>query len=489
MSLNIFSLNCRGLHKTLKRKIIFSTCRKYDVSCLQETFITEKKYDTWKKEWHGTFFHFSCSSNSKGQILLINDKLKIDIQPKLLRADERVIASELVIDKNKYCIINVYAPNKSKEKQVFFKDLGNFLNKLNPEYRVFICGDFNTVLNNKLDIISGENHDMRDINYFKTFIDKFDLHDIWRLHNPDVKDFTWSKKQNNLFLARRLDYILCNDFSLSSINSIEHNIICCSDHKAVVVTTQTSNFIRGPGIWHFNNSLLHDQIYTTRINKTIDTYINETVTLNPTMRWELLKAEIKSITVQYCTNKNQSNFLEEKQLLIEINRISKLIIENPKAQKLHEDLSQLKMKLEVFNLNKAKGAQVRSKLKYIEEGEKNTNYFLGLEKCMGAQNTIQELYKNNNVIQDPLKILSEIEMFYSTLYQKDTQIDDSKENIENFIYNISFPKLSDEDKAICDSDMSIEEMGAALLKLNNKSSPGCDGFTTPFYKFFWKKIK
>ena len=29
---------------------------------------------------------------------------------------------------------------------------------------------------------------------------------------------------------------------------------------------------------------------------------------------------------------------------------------------------------------KAKGAQIRSRIKWIEEGEKNTNYFLSLEK-------------------------------------------------------------------------------------------------------------
>ena len=72
------------------------------------------------------------------------------------------------------------------------------------------------------------------------------------------------------------------------------------------------------------------------------------------MKWEILKVELKSITVQYCTTKkNQSNFQEEKQLLIEYYRISTQLIENPKCQQLQEDISKLKMKLEVFNLNKA----------------------------------------------------------------------------------------------------------------------------------------
>ena len=62
-------------------------------------------------------------------------------------------------------------------------------------------------------------------------------------------------------------------------------------------------------------------------------------------------------------------------------------------------------------LNKARGAQIRSRVKYIEKGEKNTKYFLGIEKSKGAQNTIQEIKSDLNTTVDPLKILSEIEGF------------------------------------------------------------------------------
>jgi hypothetical protein len=31
--------------------------------------------------------------------------------------------------------------------------------------------------------------------------------------------------------------------------------------------------------------------------------------------------------------------------------------------------------------DKAKGAQIRSRIKWVEEGEKNTKFFLGLEKA------------------------------------------------------------------------------------------------------------
>ena len=36
--------------------------------------------------------------------------------------------------------------------------------------------------------------------------------------------------------------------------------------------------------------------------------------------------------------------------------------------------------------------------------------------------------------------------------------------------------------------MTFQECGKALYNMSNKKSPGSDGYTTEFYKFFWKEI-
>jgi hypothetical protein len=42
---------------------------------------------------------------------------------------------------------------------------------------------------------------------------------------------------------------------------------------------------------------------------------------------------------------------------------------------------------------------------------------------------------------------------------------------------------------MCDRNITVEEAGKALKQLKNGKSPGSDGFTTDFYKFFWCDIK
>ena len=51
------------------------------------------------------------------------------------------------------------------------------------------------------------------------------------------------------------------------------------------------------------------------------------------------------------------------------------------------------------------------------------------------------------------------------------------------------PKITDTDKNSCDTPNTLQECSKALQLLPNNKSPGSDGFTTKFYKFFWKDIK
>ena len=59
---------------------------------------------------------------------------------------------------------------------------------------------------------------------------------------------------------------------------------------------------------------------------------------------------------------------------------------------------------------------------------------------------------------------------------------------EKFL-NDNIPKLNESDRLICDKLLSLEECTKALKLLPNNKSPGSDGFTTNFYKFFWIDLK
>ena len=60
--------------------------------------------------------------------------------------------------------------------------------------------------------------------------------------------------------------------------------------------------------------------------------------------------------------------------------------------------------------------------------------------------------------------------------------------IEFFEQN-RIPQLPNLEKIMCDEVLTLEEITKSLKLLPNNKSPGSDGFTTNFYKFFWVDIK
>ena len=66
-----------------------------------------------------------------------------------------------------------------------------------------------------------------------------------------------------------------------------------------------------------------------------------------------------------------------------------------------------------MNIEKAEAAKIRVKLKWIEEGKKCTNFFLGLEKFKATSNTVFKI-KNNygNEITDEMKLLKSFDHFF-----------------------------------------------------------------------------
>jgi hypothetical protein len=129
----------------------------------------------------------------------------------------------------------------------------------------------------------------------------------------------------------------------------------------------------------------------------------------------------------------------------------------------------------------------------IEMGEKNTKYFLNLEKQNYKNKCITKLINDKEeIIEDEKQILEYEAEFYKSLYSdpqlKEKNKDKSQAANDTFL-DVNTPKIKEDDKQWCERNIDLEEIGKALKGLKNGKSPGTDGFTADFYKFFWIKIK
>ena len=82
------------------------------------------------------------------------------------------------------------------------------------------------------------------------------------------------------------------------------------------------------------------------------------------------------------------------------------------SDELNEKLNEVKNKLEHIYDYKLNGIFIRSRARWIEEGEKNTRYFLSMEKRNRATNNISSLVINGNTISDRHLILDQAKLFY-----------------------------------------------------------------------------
>ena len=322
-------------------------------------------------------------------------------------------------------------------------------------------------------------------------MNEFNLCDIWRLKNPDSKLFTW--RQRNPLIQCRLDFWLISEFLVGNVSKISIDPSIKTDHSKISLSLSGENFSkRGPGFWKFNADLLTDKAYVETVKAVLLECDNKYQNMeNKNLKWDVIKCEIRGATVKFSKQKHKKERdkelnLKKEQLNLE-NLLSKAELDRD-VDHLLQKLDSVKEDLQEIVDKQTRGAILRSHAEHCEGNEKNSKYFLSLEKRNFKNKCINKLYVKGVEISSESSILEEEKEFYENLYK-------SKENVENYSGNTDFfregviPKLSEIEKDICESDISETECAKVLKTFKNNKSPGTDGLTAEFYKFFWVDIR
>ena len=141
-------------------------------------------------------------------------------------------------------------------------------------------------------------------------------------------------------------------------------------------------------------------------------------------------------------------------------------------------------------MEESEGARIRAGQKWVEEGEKGTNFFLNLEKQRANSKTIFRLKSSGSdqVITSCPDILSELEFLYSDLYN-DIQSSEDLADETDFFDSGEKTYLDEQDIEFMDEPLSEAEVINALKRSSNGSAPGLDGLPAEVYKFFWDDIR
>ena len=159
----------------------------------------------------------------------------------------------------------------------------------------------------------------------------------------------------------------------------------------------------------------------------------------------------------------------EKQIS-DIENSSSLDINMNRKRELENQLN------EIFD-TKSKGAQICSRVNWVNEGEQNTKFFLSLKKKNQSNNVITKLNTENGIVSYEGDVLKTICSFYEQLYTSksfnDVDIDDY---LSDDVPNVN--------EILCDSFPTIDECKEAVLNMKSNKAPGLDGISAEFYKCF-----
>ena len=93
--------------------------------------------------------------------------------------------------------------------------------------------------------------------------------------------------------------------------------------------------------------------------------------------------------------------------------------------------------------------------------------------------------ENGEIISKQNDILTEAKQFYKTMYEnKEGENGCTVNELEKDMQYLNFKRLSMEEKLGLEGEITVCEAGVILKNMNNNKSPGTDGFTTEFFKFF-----
>ena len=444
---------------------------------LHETHSTPECEKIWRNEWGGEILYAHGTSAARGIAVCVKKQIFKNIRNVHTNGngDGRVIIFDVIENDQTVSIAAIYAPNE--DKPVFFENLRNLLKQRNENK--IILGDFNLALNPELDRCNTYCNNNKCKIVVEDIMNEYCMSDVWRVRNPLKKEYSWFKK-GNIQKASRIDFALVSGGIDQKVENPMYIAGVMTDHRALYLSLDLNYCERGTGYWKLNTQLLTEKEYIDMMNEAIQKQTQMNQHLTPTKQWEAMKTMIKNKTIKYSTARNTLNKIVISQLSERVNEYEARLPLNQEEYKLWQET---KLELEEKLLQKVKGNMFRSKVRWYEEGEKNTKYFFSLEKARYNAKTCYKVIDDKGVEHtQSMQILQVQKQFYDDLYKEDKDV---KFDLDNK-YGVFVPQ---EIKLQQDTMLQQTDLEQAIKGMKNSKTPGSDGIPADFYKIFWNQIK
>ena len=301
---SVISFNVRGLQQAPKRIKIFNYIReklKNGFAFFQETHSSENSCLSWRQDWKGDLIYNHGTSNSRGTLIAFSENFEYKLVDQYADNEGRLQICSIVHDNRKFLLVNLYNENIEHKQVALLKKLHDRLETYTDifEYEIIIGGDWNFILDKKLDAEGGNPPlKLSSIAELTKISEKFDLCDIFRIRNPEKRRFSF--RQPTPRRLRRLDYFLISNAVQEYIRNPEILTSLSSDHSPVLIRFEKiSPFAYGKNYWKYNSLMSKNSDFCFKLIEVIEKTKVEYDTLGKQEKLEILKYEIRKFSIAY----------------------------------------------------------------------------------------------------------------------------------------------------------------------------------------------
>ena len=505
-TITVLSANVRGLRDKNKCKDVLDYLNSLNsnIICLQDTHWVESDLRNLKKFWSHECIINGKHTNSRGVAILLNNNFEYKILDTFKDEIGNVLAINMNISNNfSVLIINTYGPNKDNPE--FYSDIETLISDNPSDYLIF-CGDLNITINPQKDsrnyVTNFSSNNPKSRQKLIELMENHDLIDAYRHLHPQINRFTWKKPNSNKMA--RLDYFIISNTLTDLITESNIKYGHRSDHSFIELKIQLNKFQRGPGTWKFNSNLLRNKSYVELINNAIHETTLEYIvpiynldkiddipiedlmfTIDDSLLLDTILMKIRGKSIRFSGKEKRKQNNKELELISDIEKLES----DQTLRNLTNLIEDKKSELQELRNIKLKGNMIRSRAQWIDEGERPTKYFCALETKNFLDKTIKRVCTDKNeIITDQKDILSSLHTYYENLFKnRDAELIQSK--MDDLFKTENIPKLSNDKKSSIEGELTLNEVSNSLKNMQNDKSPGLDGFTSEFFKFFWSKLK
>jgi len=532
-TLRFLSHNVNSMRGAGRRRVLFGTLMDegYDVVALQETHQAADRLeppaggagssegDEWAREgagptrpWPGTAFWAPWVHGQRGVALLFSERAVQDLEPRFLTADPqgRYISVTCTFDGQPFTVTSVYAPCTPEGRCAFFTQ--SLLPQLDPSHTHLAGGDFNCIADPFRDQTRPQPPPLpggaaqppppqrRCVGYvggLQAIEDALGLVDCWRELHPEEASggFTHGSPGS----MARLDRWLASPSVQAWVGDagVVHGLP--GDHLGVALTlVARKSAARGPGMWRLTPWVCSDPDFRSFMEAHIPGFWQDHPAAEGThrQRWEHFKVWVRDLSQSFTIARARQVKAASRALLVAVEEAYTAVCMAPHCPLRFVAWQLAKAALTALRETQAEEAAAKAGFLLEHLGERPTAWFHRLHKQRQASTTITHITPPGETVAVPLaapggKAAAEAAFtsYFSAaapggMFAERPVVLESQDRLLDALDT----RLSDEQQAICDADISRDELQAALLGTDNNKSPGSDGLPYEFYRAFWHLV-